>query len=69
MSKNSTLWNAFMSGMAAGKNGKTNPWAASGAAMGMSLAKGEDWSFADTCRLGAMLGAAGAFDDDEEDDY
>ena len=69
MSKNGTLFGAFMAGMLAGKNGKPDPWAASGAAIGRSLATGEDWTFADTCRLGAMLGAAGAFDDEEEDEY
>lgn len=67
MSNNNTLWSAFMAGMASGEKGKPNPWAASGAAMGMSLAKGEKWTFEDHCRLGAMLGAAGAFDKDDRE--
>ena len=41
------------------KNGKPDPYEAAGMAMGMG-----NFSFEDQMRLGAMLGAQGAFDDD-----
>ena len=43
------------------KNGKPDPYKAAGMAMGMG-----NFSFEDQMRLGAMLGAQGAFDDDKE---
>ena len=43
------------------KNGKPDPYKAAGMAMGMG-----NFSFEDQMRLGAMLGAHGAFDDDKE---
>ena len=43
------------------KNGKPDLYKAAGMAMGMG-----NFSFEDQMRLGAMLGAHGAFDDDKE---
>ena len=43
------------------KNGKPDPYKAAGMAMGMG-----NFSFEDQMRLGAMLGAQGAFDDDKD---
>ena len=43
------------------ENGKPDPYKAAGMAMGMG-----NFSFEDQMRLGAMLGAQGAFDDDKD---
>ena len=43
------------------KNGKPDPYKAAGMAMGMG-----NFSFEDQMRLGAMLGAQGAFDADKD---
>ena len=43
------------------KNGKPDPYKAAGMAMGMG-----NFSLEDQMRLGAMLGAQGAFDDDKD---
>lgn len=43
------------------KKGKPDPYKAAGMAAGMG-----NFSFEDQMRLGAMLGAQGAFDDDKE---
>lgn len=41
------------------KNGKIDPYKAGGIAMGMGFDSSED-----ICRMGALLGAEGAFNDD-----
>ena len=43
------------------KNGKPDPYKAAGMAMGMG-----NFSLENQMRLGAMLGAQGAFDDDKD---
>lgn len=54
----------IFSSIAASKDssGNPDPYKAAGMAMGMSMASGKDWSFKDTMKMGAMLGASGAFD-------